>query len=306
MRFFIAFIISLLVYLLLFWFYMVNMIEIKLPSKKSEEHIIKIDIRQIIIPKPKLVKPLEKPLPTVPPVIEKKSIPTKKVVKKKIIKKKIVKKKVTAKKITKKKTIKKKSIKKKVSKKKVITKKAPKKKIIKKKIIKKKNRPVEEFNLDDALGTQFEGRPLPQETRVNSSSDLSSVLGATSTASASQSFPSQKIKKLYGAAFHSFSPTQKKFIEDNLEVIQRITQNTLTRRGWPEVPDNTDRDGTNVVQFLLHPNGNISGLGLKRRIGYRPLDDNTLELIRTAYKDYPYPTTTTKIIFYVEYNYYGY
>lgn len=59
--------------------------------------------------------------------------------------------------------------------------------------------------------------------------------------------------------------------------------------------------GTNVVQFYLHPNGDISGLRLKREIGYRVLDKHTIEVIKTAYKDYPRPERTTKIIFYVTY-----
>ena len=102
------------------------------------------------------------------------------------------------------------------------------------------------------------------------------------------------------------TPTQKKFIEDNLDTIQEITQRTLTRRGYPQAAARTRQEGTNVVSFNLHPNGDISNLRLKTRIGYRSLDENTLTLIRVAYKDYPYPTTTTKIVFYVTYSYYGY
>jgi len=80
----------------------------------------------------------------------------------------------------------------------------------------------------------------------------------------------------------------------------------LIQRGYPEGAGRTGQEGTNVVSFNLHPNGDISDLRLKTRIGYRALDENTLSLIRVAYMDYPYPTTTTKIVFYVKYSIYGY
>jgi len=148
-----------------------------------------------------------------------------------------------------------------------------------------------------------------QPQQQASSSDLGSFLSTPSTSAPiiqRNSYPNQKIKKLYGSSFHRMTPTQKRFIEENLDTIQEITQRTLTRRGYPEGAGRTLQEGTNVVTFKLHPNGNISNLRLKTRIGYRALDENTLSLIRVAYKDYPYPTTTTQITFYVTYSIYGY
>ncbi|BAF72209.1 energy transducer TonB [Sulfurovum sp. NBC37-1] len=117
-------------------------------------------------------------------------------------------------------------------------------------------------------------------------------------------YGSQMIKQLYGSEFNSFTPTQKKFIKRNLGVIHRITQRTLIQNGYPDVAVRTHQEGTNVVTFYLHPNGNITGLHLRSRIGYTALDDNTLQVIRIAYKDYPHPKTTTKITFYVQYSIY--
>ncbi|MEJ2496499.1 MAG: energy transducer TonB, partial [Sulfurovaceae bacterium] len=111
----------------------------------------------------------------------------------------------------------------------------------------------------------------------------------------------QKIRKLYGASFDKFTPTQKKFIKDNLDEIHYITQMTLTQNGYPEAALQTMQQGVNVVSFDLHPNGDITNLRLIRRMGYALLDRNTLEVIRIAYKNYPRPKTTTKIIFNVEY-----
>jgi TonB family protein len=112
------------------------------------------------------------------------------------------------------------------------------------------------------------------------------------------------INQLYGKEFNGYSATQKKFIKHNLGIIHRITQKTLWRNGYPETARRTRQQGTNVVSFYLHPNGDISGLKLKKHIGYTSLDQNTLEVIRIAYKDYPLPNQKTKIVFYVEYSVY--
>jgi TonB family protein len=118
------------------------------------------------------------------------------------------------------------------------------------------------------------------------------------------SYGEKMIKKLYGSEFNTFSPTQQKFIRNNLSTIHRITQNTLTQNGYPDVAVRTRQQGTNVVSFYLHPNGDISGLTLKTPIGYSALDQNTLDVIRIAYKDYPLPNQKTKIVFYVMYTLY--
>ena len=305
MRFFVAFIISLLIYALLIWLFVVKFSNIEVTPHKKNDHIVKIDIRNIPIPK-KTTLPTPKVQPT---KIEKEPIvvtPKPKVVsKKKHIKKKIKKSHIVKKKLHKK------SIHKKVHKKKII-KKQPKKKHIyknKPKIIKKK-KPSKKHILKDESTEDILYIPEPfiqQPKVVKESSDLGSFLSTPSRPKrASASYPNRKIKKLYGSSFHNMTPTQKRFIEDNLDTIQEITQRTLTRRGYPELAGKTGQEGTNVVSFYLHPNGDISNLHLKTRIGYRALDENTITLIRVAYKDYPYPKTTTKIVFYVTYSIYGY
>ena len=122
--------------------------------------------------------------------------------------------------------------------------------------------------------------------------------------SSSSAYNAQMIRRLYGPEFETFSQTQKKFIKNNLSTIHRITQQTLTLNGYPEIAARTGQQGTNVVSFYLHPNGDISQLRLKRDIGYQALDQNTLDVIRIAYKDYPLPNKKTKIIFYVQYTLY--
>lgn len=157
---------------------------------------------------------------------------------------------------------------------------------------------------------------LPQKTSVKkiqpkpSKDPLANALMGTGIAmhrpakSQQQNQTNSMIDQLYGKEFEGFSQTQKKFIRNNLGTIHRITQNTLSRNGYPTVAVQTRQEGINVVSFNLHPNGDISDLRLKKPMGYAALDENTLEVIRIAYKEYPRPSKTTKIIFYVQYRLY--
>jgi TonB family protein len=275
MRFFVAFLISLFIYVVLIWLFLTQFPELERPSKKMNEHIVKIDIRDIPLPK-KVQQPATPVIASTP------------VMKREGVKKKRVKKKVT-KKIVKKKVVK------------------NKKKIVKKKVVKKISKKRKAKTLQDEM-VYIEEPFLTEPKEVKSTDDLASFLGTSSpsVAPSFKSYPNKKIKKLYGADFHTFTPKQKEFIEEHLNEIQRITQTLLSRRGYPEGAGRNHQQGTNVVSFNLHPNGDISALHLKQRIGSHPLDENTLSLIRSAYKDYPYPSTTTQIIFYVEYSIYGY
>jgi len=118
----------------------------------------------------------------------------------------------------------------------------------------------------------------------------------------SSSASMKMIRQFYGSEFNSFTGTQKSFIEKNLGNIYQITQRTLSRMGYPEVAARTQQQGTQLVTFYLHPNGAISGLRYKQRLGFASLDNNTMKIIKIAYKNYPRPKTTTKITFYVQYS----
>jgi TonB family protein len=112
------------------------------------------------------------------------------------------------------------------------------------------------------------------------------------------------VSRIYGKEFHTYSKEQQKFIKQHLGEIYRITQNTLWRKGYPDIAVRMQMQGTNIVSFYLHPNGDISDLHLRSSIGYRALDENTIDVIKTAYKDYPKPEKKTKIMFYVHYRIY--
>jgi len=111
----------------------------------------------------------------------------------------------------------------------------------------------------------------------------------------------QKHLDLYGDEYKTFTKIQKVFIKRNLNLIGRITQSYMY---FPEVSKRTRQFGTNIFEFMLHPNGDISGLKLISNSPYEALDKGSRDAIETSYKDYPHPRVTTKIIIrmnYVEY-----
>jgi len=284
---------SLLLHLLIVLFFYISFKQIIFTPPESKEHKISLNLQQITS---QITSPLPSPKPQVPPTpiqkqikpqVQKESAKQKHVdTRKKMFAKKSEEENNTTKIVKKEKPKKEKQIKKIVKKKIVKKKKQPKKSRTKKRIVKKKK-------------TKRSKDPL-----ANMLMGSGSALYTKPKASSSAGYGAKMIKQLYGKEFNTFSPTQKKFIRRNLSTIHKITQRTLTRNGYPEVAIRTKQQGTNVVSFYLHPNGDISGLRLKRPIGYDSLDKNTLKVIRIAYKNYPLPNKKTKIIFYVNYRIY--
>ena len=112
----------------------------------------------------------------------------------------------------------------------------------------------------------------------------------------------KEIQKLYKDEFSTFTKEQQKFIKDNLSKIGEITQKYLYLRGYPYIAVKTRQEGVNIVEFYLHPNGDITDLKLISSSGYEALDKNSIETIKSAYKDYPLPKETTKIKIYMQYS----
>ena len=295
-------ILSLLLHLLIFFLLFLGFPEIKVSPPAGKEQKISLNLSNFLpppAPKPVVVPPQPKPTPVVPPtpklVIEKKVVEKvlepAPVVKKKLVKddaRTFVEKIETEENnITKTKPKEEKKVAKKELKKKT-EKKVQKKKVAKKRVVKQKPKRKKSNN------------PLANALMGSGTSMYPTQRSPASAGS----YSAKMINQLYGREFDSFSSTQKKFIKHNLGTIHRITQRTLSRNGYPEIAVRTRQQGTNVVSFYLHPNGDISGLRLKTKIGYAALDKNTLEVIRIAYKDYPLPNQKTKIVFYVQYSIY--
>lgn len=283
-----------MLHLLILLLFTKNFKEITFLPPHAQEKKISLNIQQIVTPPAPKPKPVPKPIVTPPipkPIVEKEVEPEPEVqpIKKKVLDES---KKVFAQKSTEENNVTKIEPKpvKKIVKKEV--KKKPAKKVKKKRVVKKTKKYRKPKRSNDPLANMLMG------------SGTSMYPTRQSRPSSSGSYGARMIKQLYGKEFNTYSPTQKKFIENNLGTIHRITQRTLTQNGYPDVAVRTRQQGSNVVSFYLHPDGDISGLRLKTRIGYQALDQNTLDVIRIAYKNYPLPNKKTKIIFYVKYSIY--
>ena len=112
----------------------------------------------------------------------------------------------------------------------------------------------------------------------------------------------QNIKELYGDEFGKLSPGQQKYIIDNQEIMRRITQQVLSRVARVNLPRDLNVNRSNVIEFYLHPNGDMSDFKFLEKSGYYVLDDTTKETIEYAYSRYPRPTEKTLVRYNVFYN----
>lgn len=113
---------------------------------------------------------------------------------------------------------------------------------------------------------------------------------------------SQDIKELYGEEFGKLTPGQQQYILDNQEIMRRITQQVLNRVARVNIPRDLRVNRNNIVQFYLHPNGDISDFKFLSKSGVYILDDTTKETIEYAYSKYPHPKEKTLIRYNVYYH----
>lgn len=108
----------------------------------------------------------------------------------------------------------------------------------------------------------------------------------------------QDIRKFYGAEFGQLGFEEQEYILNNLALIGKITQGYLR---YPPNAGMLSQSGGNVVEFYLHPNGDISDLKIIKQSGFIILDRNSIKTIEIAYKDYPHPKSKTLIRFHINY-----
>lgn len=149
--------------------------------------------------------------------------------------------------------------------------------------------------------TAEQNKSASKESPKSSQSPLLSALNSEFKASQKETPAGGRIKKLYGEEFERMGKEEQKFIKDNLGSIGKITEKYLR---YPDVSAKLRQQGASVVEFFLHPNGDITDLKLLTTSGYKALDKNSIETIELAYKDYPRPSAKTKIRIYVEYSIY--
>ena len=112
----------------------------------------------------------------------------------------------------------------------------------------------------------------------------------------------QNIKELYGEEFGKLSTAQQEYILDNQEIMRRITQQVLNRVASVNLPRDLNVNKSNVIEFYLHPNGDMSDFKFLNKSGLYVLDDTTKETIEYAYSKYPRPKEKTLIRYNVFYN----
>ena len=113
---------------------------------------------------------------------------------------------------------------------------------------------------------------------------------------------SQDIKELYGEEFGKLTPGQQQYIIDNQEIMRRITQQVLSRVARVNLPRDLNVNRSNVIEFYLHPNGDMTDFKFLSKSGYYVLDDTTKETIEYAYSRYPRPKEKTLIRYNVYYH----
>ncbi len=113
---------------------------------------------------------------------------------------------------------------------------------------------------------------------------------------------SQNIKELYGEEFGKLTKGQQEYIIDNQEIMRRITQQVLTRVARVNLSQDLNVNKSNVIEFYLHPNGDMTDFKFLEKSGYYVLDDTTKETIGYAYSRYPRPKEKTLIRYNVFYN----
>ena len=109
----------------------------------------------------------------------------------------------------------------------------------------------------------------------------------------------QDIYNLY-ENFDNFTKNQKIFIKNKLDLISYITQINLWKRTYPKEAILLKKDGDNILEFYLYPNGDISNIKIIKSINYI-LDENSIETIKASFKDYPKPKEKTLIRFLISY-----
>lgn len=158
-------------------------------------------------------------------------------------------------------------------------------------------------NFDLSSLSLYEGKAAAND--LNGDSQSPSHLKALAKFPRVDSIARRDIEELYGEEFGDYGLAEQEFLVNNLRDIGRITKRYLQ---YPPSAARLGQEGVSAVEFYLHPNGDISGLKIILSSQYLLLDRNSERTIEIAYKDYPHPSTKTKIRIFVSYGlyYYGY
>lgn len=110
-----------------------------------------------------------------------------------------------------------------------------------------------------------------------------------------ESLISEDLKEAYGDALGKLSEGEQKYILDNQEIMRRLTQTQLNRTGSTDIPNNLRVNDYNLVEFYLHPNGDMTDFKVIRHSNFFLLDQVTKDTIEAVYWRYPRPKQKTLI-----------
>lgn len=110
------------------------------------------------------------------------------------------------------------------------------------------------------------------------------------------------LRELYGDEFGKLTQGQQKYLIDNQEIMRRITQEILNRVARVNIRHDMNVNKVNIVEFYLHPNGDMTDFKFLQPSGYHVLDQTTQETIEFAYSRYPRPNEKILVRYNVFYN----
>ncbi|MEA1893151.1 MAG: energy transducer TonB [Campylobacterota bacterium] len=147
--------------------------------------------------------------------------------------------------------------------------------------------------IEDPLYAMLSQDKSPQESERKTKKQVSR-LGAGGT--------KKELKNLYGNEWGKLTAGAQKYMLDNREVMRRITQQILTRVARVNLKQDLNINRSNVIEFYLHPNGDMTDFRFLEKSGYYILDDTTKETISYAYSRYPRPDEKILVRYNVFYN----
>lgn len=103
------------------------------------------------------------------------------------------------------------------------------------------------------------------------------------------------IQRAYGEKFNTLSQGEQKFILDNMTKMLIISNNVLRRYEPARIPSNFTGRGEVLLEFYLHPNGDITDLKILKASNYSMMNDLFLETINLSFSKYPHPEQKTLI-----------
>ncbi|MBW6487632.1 energy transducer TonB [Sulfurimonas sp.] len=148
----------------------------------------------------------------------------------------------------------------------------------------------EEEKKKDPMGFLYEDKSAEEAKEKSVKQTAGSSIGNTD------------LKELYGDEFGKLTSGQQKYLIDNQEIMRRITQEILNRIARVNLRHDMNVNRVNIVEFYLHPNGDMTNFKFLQSSGYQILDQTTQETIEFAYSRYPRPNEKILIRYNVFYN----